>query len=60
MEIENAKKLAVETELAILDLIRDFTNKTGLSVADIDFIYTTQLGNKYMHIPVSVNLTIHI
>jgi hypothetical protein len=60
MEIENVKKLAAETELAILALIRDFTNKTGLSVSDIDFVYANPLGSKYMHSPVSVNLTIHI
>ncbi len=60
MEIAEIKKIKAETEQAILQLLRDFKDKTNLSVSDIRFIYATQMGMANMHSPVSVELTVFI
>jgi hypothetical protein len=60
VEIDEIKKIKTETELAILLLLRNFTDRTNLSVSNINFEYATELGKRYMAGPVSVVLTVYI
>lgn len=60
LNIQQAREEKRKAEAEILQILRDFTAKTELSVASVNFTYATQIGNKHMYGPVSADITVYI
>lgn len=60
MDIQQIRDEKRNAEAEILEILRGFTNKTGLPVASVNFIYATQVGIAHMVGPVSVDITVYL